>query len=218
MATVKAAWRRSFLAVSAALVLLLALVVLASATNLLPSWSNPFREETKDRSGPAVLKSVRDMSRYQAASGDFQVVVDLEKDARFLPDSLRGRRTLYIGAGTVGAYVDLGGLPRKGVKVNKERTTASLELPRARLESAKLNPGRSYVFAQQKGVLDRFGDFFSGNPGDQRELQKLAAKKISKAAAHSGLARRAEANTRRMLSELLGSLGFRDVRVHFDRR
>ena len=32
--------------------------------------------------------------------------MDLEKDAKFLPDAVRGRRTLYVGAGSVDAYVD----------------------------------------------------------------------------------------------------------------
>ncbi|MFK0046269.1 hypothetical protein ACIQU4_19630 [Streptomyces sp. NPDC090741] len=33
--------------------------------------------------------------------------MDLEKDAAFLPDAIRGTRTLYVGAGTVSGYVDL---------------------------------------------------------------------------------------------------------------
>lgn len=33
--------------------------------------------------------------------------MDLEKDAKFLPSSLRGNRTLFVGNGSVDAYVDL---------------------------------------------------------------------------------------------------------------
>nr|WSW48628.1 hypothetical protein OG296_35620 [Streptomyces sp. NBC_01001] len=37
---------------------------------------------------------------------NFHVVVDLEKDAAFLPDAIRGTRTLSAGACTVSCYVD----------------------------------------------------------------------------------------------------------------
>ncbi|MFD2355104.1 hypothetical protein ACFSTC_46405 [Nonomuraea ferruginea] len=37
-------------------------------------------------------------------------MVDLEKDANFLPDAVKGTRTLFVGAGGVDAYVDFAGL------------------------------------------------------------------------------------------------------------
>src|SRR4051794_3149352 len=76
------------------------------AVHKLPHWLNPFGETTKDRSAPVVLNSIQNLSRYEAASGNYQVVVDLEKDARFLPSQLRGERTLFVGNGSVDAYVD----------------------------------------------------------------------------------------------------------------
>src|SRR5919198_394056 len=89
---------------------LIVLAALAYAVLLglhaLPGSLNPFREETKDRSGPAVLRSIQNLSRYEAAAGNYQVIVDLEKDAKFLPTEVRGRRTLFVGTGSVDAYVD----------------------------------------------------------------------------------------------------------------
>ncbi len=75
----------------------LALLFAGSRLSLLPGLDDFFGEETHDRSGPAVLKSIQDMSAYEAASGNFQVVVDLEKDTKFVPDVLRGTRTLFVG-------------------------------------------------------------------------------------------------------------------------
>src|SRR5215510_16610040 len=60
--------------------------------DLIPSLPNPFAEKTVDRSGPAVLKAIEDLSEYRAASGHFEQVVDLEKDSR-LPASILGERT-----------------------------------------------------------------------------------------------------------------------------
>ncbi|WP_245974477.1 DUF4230 domain-containing protein [Thermomonospora umbrina] len=185
----------------------------ANALDLTPDWLNPFGVETKDRTGPAVLKSIRDLSRYEAASGNFQVIVDLEKDAKFLPGAVRGNRTLFVGVGAVDAYVDFSRMANGAVTVNEERTVASVRLPRARLEQANLDPKRSYVFATQRGLLDRIGGVFSANPNDQRQLYVLAAQRIQAAATESGLRERADQNTRQMLESLLRSLGFTTVTV-----
>ncbi|GAA0964983.1 DUF4230 domain-containing protein [Actinocorallia libanotica] len=189
------------------------LYAVAQSMSWLPDWTNPFGERTKDRSGPVVLQSVRDLSRYEAATGQFQVVVDLEKDARFLPGSIRGERTLFVGVGTVDAYVDFSRLAEGAVKVNADRTEATITLPPAQLEETALDPEESRVFATQRGILDRFGDFFSGNPGDQQKLYQLAAQKIQEAADSGGLKKRADANTKLMLENLLKALGFEKVTI-----
>ncbi|MBT2401462.1 DUF4230 domain-containing protein [Streptomyces sp. ISL-100] len=194
---------------------LVALLLVGSRLSLLPSLDDVFGEETHDRSGPALLKSIQDMSRYEAASGNFQVVVDLEKDAKFLPDAIRGTRTLYVGAGTVGAYVDLGKVGEGQVTVNEERTTATLRLPHARLGKPALDADRSYAVSKERGLLDRLGDFFSDNPADERAVNRLAARHIGEAAEESELAARAEKNTTSMLQGLLHSLGFEDVTVRY---
>ncbi|WP_406836124.1 DUF4230 domain-containing protein [Streptomyces sp. AHU1] len=195
----------------------LVLVVLFAGLRLavLPGLRDVFGTETHDNSGPALLKSIQDMSRYDAASGNFQVVVDLEKDAKYLPDAIRGTRTLYVGAGTVDAYVDLGRIGRKDVTVDDDRTSATLRLPHAALGKPALDPDHSYAVSKQRGLLDRLGDVFSDNPNDERAVQRLAAKHIGKAAQDSRLTARAEENTTAMLQGLLRSLGFTEVTVTY---
>ncbi|MFD5515658.1 DUF4230 domain-containing protein [Streptomyces sp. NPDC127066] len=195
----------------------LVLVVLFAGLRLavLPGLRDVFGTETHDNSGPTLLKSIQDMSRYDAASGNFQVVVDLEKDAKYLPDAIRGTRTLYVGAGTVDAYVDLGRIDRKDVTVNDDRTSATLRLPHAALGKPALDPDHSYAVSKQRGLLDRLGDVFSDNPNDERAVQRLAAQHIGKAAKDSRLTARAEENTTSMLEGLLRSLGFTDVTVTY---
>ncbi|MDJ0382073.1 DUF4230 domain-containing protein [Streptomyces sp. G-G2] len=198
-----------------ALVVAAVLVALVGRFHLLPGFGDLFGEETRDRSGPVLLKSIQDMHRYEGAAGNFQVVVDLEKDAPFLPDSIRGTRTLYVGAGSVSGYVDLGALGDKSITVNADRTAATLHLPHAVLGTANLDLDHSYAVSQQRGLLDRLGDLFSGNPGGEEAVQRLAVRHISDAARESGLAERAEKNTTTMLEGLLRSLGFREVTVTY---
>ncbi|MBV2357264.1 DUF4230 domain-containing protein [Streptomyces sp. J2-1] len=199
----------------AALVLVLVVLFAGIRLAVLPGIKDLFGTESHDRSGPTLLKSIQDMSRYDAASGNFQVVVDLEKDAKFLPDAIRGTRTLYVGAGTVDAYVDLGRLGEKDVAVNADRTSATLKLPHAQLGRPALDPDHSYAVSKQRGLLDRLGDLFSDNPNGEQAVQKLAVKHIGDAAKRSELTKRAETNTTSMLQGLLRSLGFTEVHVSY---
>ena len=198
-----------------AVVLVLVVFFAGIRLSVLPGLKDLFGTETHDRSGPVLLQSIQDMSRYDAASGNFQVVVDLEKDTKYLPDAIRGSRTLYIGAGTVDAYVDLGKVGKDDVTVNGDRTSATLRLPHAALGKPALDPDRSYAVSKQRGLLDRLGDLFSDNPNSEQAVQKLAVKHIGDAAKDSGLTRRAETNTTDMLDGLLRSLGFKEVHVSY---
>jgi hypothetical protein len=180
---------------------------------VLPDFHNPFKEQTVDRSGPAVLKSLQDLHSYHAATGNFQQIVDLQKDTP-LPDELLGSRTLYIAYGSVDATVDFTDLGGDAVDVSGNRKSATITLPRPRLSSARIDPTRSYVYDQNEGALNKIGDLFASNDHNQQEMNVLAAHKIEAAAQQgSGLIARARENTRSMLSTLLRALGFTSVNV-----
>lgn len=201
--------------VAIAAVAVLALIGGGRLLDVLPSFSNPFGTETVDRTGPAVLKAVEDLSRYQAATGNFQVIVDLEKDARFLPGFIRGERTLFVAAGRVDAYVDFTGIGDGAVTVSPDGRSVTVVLPHARLADAHLDSEASRVVARERGVLDRLGGVFSDSPTGERRLYLLAEDKLEAAARDGGVVARAEANTRAMLEGMLGSLGFERVTVVF---
>jgi Protein of unknown function (DUF4230) len=192
-----------------------ALVLAASAIHLLPQLRNPFAESTTVRSGPALLKSMTPLSRYEAASGSFQVVVDLSKRTSFLPSFIEGSDTLFIGVGTDIAFVDFSHLSRRQIRVSPDRTAVTVQLPRAQLEPSTLNVRQSYVYAQQQGLLNRLGNFFSGNPNSQQQVYILAQQRIQAAAERSPLLAEAEKNTRSMLTQMLSSLGFQQITVNF---
>jgi hypothetical protein len=195
----------------------LAVVVLlgTQVTGLWPSWRNPFAEETTDRSQPPLLKSIQDLSRYVAAEGNFQVVVDLESDRKYVPDFLLKERTLFVGAGSVEAYVDFSKIAEGAVKQSADGKSAEIVLPAPQLGETNLDIEKSYVFAEKRGLLNRLGDVFADDPNRQREVYRLAEERITAAARDSGLAARAEANTRKMLEGLLRSLGYTTVTVTY---
>jgi len=205
------------MALAAALAAGIAAVLVLSAVHVLPQLRNPFHETTTDRNGPVLLKSITALSRYEAASGSFQVVVDLSKRTAFLPSFLEGSDTLFIAQGSDIAFVNFSGLTGKAVQVSPDRTAVTIRLPEAQLEPATLNVRQSYVYAQQQGLLNRIGNFFSGNPNSQQQVYILAQQKIQSAARQSQLRAEAEKNTRSMLDGMLRSLGFSQVTVTFAR-
>jgi hypothetical protein len=207
-----AGWVAGLIAAIAAIAVL---VVVLSAVHLLPQLRNPFAETTTVRSGPVLLKSITPLSRYEAASGSFQVVVDLSNRTQFLPSFLEGSDTLFIGEGTDIAFVDFSHLNGNGIRVSPDRTAVTVHLPHAELEPSVLNVRQSYVYAQQQGLLNRVGNFFSGNPNSQQQVYILAQQQIQNAARKSPLLIEAEKNTRGMLTGMLGSLGFKQITVTF---
>jgi hypothetical protein len=172
---------------------------------LVPRW-NPFGTDTIDRSSPALLQSIRDLSQYHAAVGDFQVIVDVEKDVKFVPSIIAGERSLFVANGSVDAYVDFSGLSEDKLRVNQEAKTVQIQLPGAALAKPNLDQEHSYLFDQRRGVANRINDLVS--PPDQHELYVSAEKKIAEAAEASELKGRAEQNTRAMLTGMMQALGY----------
>jgi hypothetical protein len=195
----------------------LGFVVLAGwLGDLLPGLGNPFSEKTVDRSGPAVLKSIRNLSDFRAATGHFEVIVDVEKDTRFVPDKLKGERVLFVAVGSVDTGVDFSGLKEDAVVVSDDRRSVTLELPPARYNEPQLDLERSRVYDRDRGVINRIQSLFGNDTGTDPEVYTLAEEKLAAAArGGSGLLRRAERNTRLMLTGLLRSLGFTQVDIHF---
>jgi hypothetical protein len=202
-----------------ALIVLAVVVLLTLGTARACSWlgsdNAPFAQKTVDRSGPVVLKSIQDLARFEAATGTFQVVVDLEKDTKYVPASIKGQRTLFVGYGTVDAYVDFSGVTSDALTVSEDRRSVSLRLPAPALEKVNLDQDKSYIFAQQRGVIDRFTSLFDGNPNQLQEVYKAAQAKITDAAKETGLAAQAQTNTKAMLTGLFHSLGYTTVTVTF---
>ncbi len=201
-------------AVVAAIAVCAVLLLVLAAVHLLPQLRNPFHTTTTVRSQPPLLKSITSLSRYEAASGTFQVVVELSRHTSFLPSFLAGSQTLFVGDGSVIAYIDFGGLKGSAIKVAPGRAV-TITLPKARLEPAVLNVNQSYVFAEQQGLINKVSDFFSGNPNSQQDVYVLAQQKIQYAARSSPLLADAQRNTTAMLDSMLASLGYKHVTVDY---
>ncbi|MEJ7764851.1 MAG: DUF4230 domain-containing protein [Acidimicrobiales bacterium] len=176
---------------------------------------NPVREQTVDRSSPALLKSLTDLAELHAAEGRYQVLVDLEKDTRYVPSALKGNRIVYSATGSVDALVDLSAVAPGSVRV--EGTTVHLTVPAVRLDEAALDLAESRVLSRDRGLLDRVGSAVGDERNPDQQLLLLAEDKLNRAALEDAqLRQRAEANVRTTITSLVQSLGFSDVVIAFD--
>jgi Protein of unknown function (DUF4230) len=182
--------------------------------DLIPGFGNPFATKKVDRTGPAVLKALDDLHQYQAAMGAYQVMVDIEKDAKYIPSFLKGERTLFLAQGSVDAGVDFSALGPGAVTVNPDHSV-TISLPHATLSKPVLDTDASHVVDRDRGLLDRLGSVFSDSPTGEQALYSVAEPKLRAAADASGLIARADQNTTQMLQKLVGSLGFDRVNVVF---
>jgi hypothetical protein len=192
-----------------------AVLLVLSAVHLLPQLRNPFGQTTTVSSQPAILKSITELSRYEAANGEFQVVVEVATHDGILPSFLAGSDTLFVGQGSDIAYVNFSNLKGNAITINQARTTVTIRLPKPQLETPTLDVSQSYVYAEQQGLMNRIGNFFSGNPNSQQQVYILAEQKIAAAAKASALVTDAQRNTTAMLTSMLTSLGFQHITVTY---
>lgn len=164
----------------------------------------PFQSTKIDRSQPALLKSIQDISQFHAAVGNFEVVLDYEDDVSWVPSFIAGERSLFVAAGTVNAYVDFSGLSDGDLTLSEDGESVEIRLPEAQLDKPNLDQDRTYLFSQERGVINRIGDALSTQ--NQQELYQLAEQKMMSAAEDSELVQQAEKNTRAMLTGMFDAL------------
>jgi hypothetical protein len=210
--------RRPFIGSIVSLVVIGALAVgvlgIAGVVTGILDFPNPFSTSTVDRSSPALLKEINNLSAYSAAQGRFEQTVDVERDVSILPSFIAGERTTFLANGTVDATVDFSALAAGAVKP-RGGGAVTITLPEPRLGTAVIDPKTSRVVGRERGLLDRVGGIFSDSPTGEQKFYVLAQDKLGKAAKHSHLIQRAERNTAKMLQGFLGKLGYTDVNVVF---
>jgi hypothetical protein len=208
--------RRRWLKVLAGAVVLVALVPFGAQVAAVPGWSNPFSQQTLDRSPAPLLTALQDVAQFRAATGTYQVLVDLERDTPNVPSIISGERTTFFATGHVDGVVDFSGLDGRRVLVSPDRLSVTISLPAPVLAPAVIDPVQSRVVGHERGLVERVTGVFDQSPRTDQELYVIAAQKLDAAARTSDLPARAEESTRAMLTSLATSMGFQQVTVLFD--
>jgi len=208
--------RRRWLQFLAVVIAIVALVPFGAQVAAVPGWSNPFQQRTVDHSPAPLLTAMQDVAQFRAATGTFQVLVDLEHDTPNVPAIISGERTTFFATGRVDGVVDFSALDANRVVVSPDRRSVTITLPPPTLEPAIVDPAQSRVVGKQRGIVERVVGVFDQAPPSDQELYVLAASKLDAAARTSDLPARAEDSTRNMLTSLATSMGFEQVTVIFE--
>ncbi len=166
---------RIFTVIGAAVFVGTALVVaLALMTGI--SALNPFASHTTEHADGVVLAKISDLSRFEAASGRFETIVD-EQSSSKLPDWATGERVVLDAQGDVSASVDLSKLPSDAIRLSDDGTSAVVHVPAPTLDPPRLDPSTTRVVARERGLVNRVGDALSGSDptNDQALYQRAAA-------------------------------------------
>jgi Protein of unknown function (DUF4230) len=177
---------------------------------------NPFATTKVDRTGPALLTAVKNLARIEGSSGTFQVVVDVEEDAEYLPDALKGQRIIYLAQGSASGTVDLGGLSEQSITIDETTKTATFTVPKAQISNVRIDLTASRVLSYERGLIDRIGDAVGDTDPMPAELTTKAELQLETAAQESELRSRAEANTKQVLTSIGNGLGYTNVIVTFE--
>ena len=167
---------------------------------------SPFQPPQTDRSQPAVLLSIQNLSRYEAAVANFEKVIDIQDEVARVPGIIPGRRTLFVAVGTVDAYVDLSGLADKDMTLSEDGTAVTVRLPEPELEKPNIDHAKSHV-VDTRTTFDKISDFIE--LPQEAKLYLRAEKDMTAAAEESELRKRATANTKAMLTATFDTLGIR---------
>jgi Protein of unknown function (DUF4230) len=211
--------RRPFLGAGSVAVLLgvlgLGAFVAVLAGGLFGFLKNPFATEQVDRTGPALLVAVRNLARIEGSSGTFQVVVDIEQDAKYMPSTLKGQRLIYLAQGSASGTVELGGISEETMTIDEATKSVRFVVPPAEINNIRVDLEGSRVLSNERGLFDRLGDAFGDNNPMPPELVVRAETQMKEAAQASDLKARAEASTERVLQSIGNGLGYPNVTVEF---
>src|SRR4051812_19284978 len=144
---------------------------------------NPFATKTIDRSPPPVLRSIARLNEFHAATARLQQVVDVERDAKYLPSFISGSRTTFLATGSVDAVVDFSHLDRRNVVVSKDGTRATITLPAPPLAKPQLDMEHSRVIGRDRGLVQRVGSVVQDSPTSERPMILRAQNRLAQAAA-----------------------------------
>jgi hypothetical protein len=211
----KRSWAGTFLVFIGLMGLLCAGYFGAATLKLVPEIKNPFTTRVDDRSGPVLLESIQDLSLFVAARGNFQVVVDYREDRAYVPDFISSYHALFVGHGSVEAYVDFATIDEGAIEVSPDGTEVTITLPEPQLSEVRLDLNQSRIYALDEGLFETIRRLVREDINRQGDLYRLAVDKIEQAARQSDLLERARENTRITLEGMMRALGFERVTVNF---
>ena len=205
-------WARTFIAVGLVLAVLVTVLVwgFRSVISLIPTTDElaaVVAPEPYEEIGPVVITSIRNLANLTTVEAVEYIIVEKGTDAGWLAWA-RGDSVRLFAVATIGAGVDLGRVSIDDVSV-EPYGLVRLSAPKAEVQYVAVDNEATQILDRDIGLLTK------GDPRLETEARRVAEEVLLTKTVESGLLDRAEENARRVLTDFLLSLGYRDVIVVF---
>jgi Protein of unknown function (DUF4230) len=207
--------RRTTAIIALVIAAALGAVIVTGIWKAVGAFKSPLATKRVDRTTPALMLALTDMARIEGSSGSFQVVVDIQDEAKYVPKALKGERIIYLAQGTASGTVDLAKLSSNSITTDETAKTVTIVVPHAEVSNLRIDLTKSKVLSHDRGLLDRIGGAVGEAPPMHPDLVKRAEQELKKIAAESELRMRAEENTKTLLTRIATGLGYTKVTVEF---
>ncbi|NLA37674.1 MAG: DUF4230 domain-containing protein [Actinobacteria bacterium] len=181
-----------------------------------------FEDDDPPAAADTTLLSIAKTQDLRAATGEFSVPVYFGTEQNGLvkgivPDAFDANSGIALYQGSVDALVDLSGLTQDDIVVESTTRRVTITVPEPVLSRPNIDPSKSKVVSQNRGLLTRLGELFSESPMQGKEaLDGLAIDELTDAALESNLTEIGRENTRDFLTALGRELGYTDVTIVFE--
>lgn len=152
-----------------------------------------------------ILREVKDLSRLETASFEFEKIITAETKQDLLWGAL-GESLIFVANGKVFAGVDFADMADGDIQVY-DPVTVYVHMPEAKIfeDIPILNNNLSYVADRDTGILTR------ADPDLETQVRQEAEKEIRAAADESQILERADNNARAFMTTFLSELGFENI-------
>jgi hypothetical protein len=180
-----------------------------------------FGANSRPQAASTTLLALRRTNDLRAAQGEFSVPVyfGTEQDGALhdiLPDAFDANSGVAIYQGSVDAFVDLSGLTKDDLELNRSERTITITVPNPTLSEPNINEAKSQVVSQNRGLLTRLGELFGETPLEgKEELDDAAVKALRDAAKQADLSGTAKEVATDFLTAISKRMGYDTVVVKF---
>lgn len=158
--------------------------------------------------GPVVVRSIRDLANLTTVEQVQYTVVDKGTDGGFLAWA-RGDRIQLFAVARIGAGVDLGRVSVRSFELSEDGVV-EVVVPAAEIQYVAVDNQATQILDRDTGLFTR------GDPRLESDARLVAEQVLRQAAIDAGILETAEENARRVITNFLLGLGYRDVIVEFE--
>lgn len=197
----------------AAFLLIVGIAIAYGIRNLVDAIPTPddlasvLEPEPYEQIGPVVVTSLRNLAELTTVETVQYTLVEKGTDAGWLSWA-RGDTVRLFAVARIGAGVDLSAVSVRDIDVDASGVV-EIEVPKPTIQYVAPDNEATQVLDRNMGLLTK------GDPQLESETRRLADTVLLQNAIDSGILYDAELNARRVITDFLMSLGYRDVIVSF---